>query len=268
MSDRVYIVTGAAKGIGLACAQRLVGDGHRVVLADMDVKSGAEAAKDLAGETERAIFVECDVADPLSVHNLMAETISAFDRVDGVINNAGIAIKGGALDMSIEDFDRNLAVNLRGAFLVSQAVARHMVKEIEGRDDRSGLTDRPYAIVNMSSINEQVAIPDYVAYTISKGGMRQMTRAMSIELAPYGIRVNAIGPGSIKTDMLASVNSNPEAMNKVLKRTPLGRPGHPDEIASVAAFLLSEESSYITGQTIYPDGGRLALNYTMALEGE
>lgn len=266
MSERVFIVTGAAKGIGLACAQRLVDDGHRVVLADRDTEAGHLAAKDLAAESERAIFVECDVSDPLQVHNLVAETLSVFGRIDGVINNAGIAIKGGALDMSIEDFDRNLGVNLRGAFLVSKAVAKHMVKEIENREDRSRLTERPYAIVNMSSINDSVAIPDYLAYTVSKGGLLQMTRAMAIELAPYGIRVNAIGPGSIKTDMLASVNSDPAAMKKMLSRTPLGRPGLPDEIASVAAFLLGEDSSYITGQCIYADGGRLALNYTMAVE--
>lgn len=266
MSDYVYIVTGASKGIGLACAQRLVADGHKVVLADMDTENGMKAAADLSADSSRAIFVECDVSDPLHVHNLIAETLGAYGRIDGLINNAGIALKGGSLDLSVEDFDRVLSVNLRGAFLVSQAVVKYMVGEIESRDDRSRLSERPYAIVNMSSINEQVAIPDYIAYTVSKGGMRQMTRAMSIELAPYGIRVNAIGPGSIKTDMLASVNADPAAMNKVLKRTPLGRPGHPDEIASVAAFLLSQESSYITGQTIYPDGGRLALNYTMPLK--
>jgi len=134
-------------------------DGHRVVLADRDTETGTVSGRDLADGSDRAIFVECDVSDPLSVHNLIAETLGAYDRIDGLINNAGIAIKGGALDMSIEDFDRNLAVNLRGAFLVSKAVAKHMVSEIENREDRSRLTERPYAIVNMSSINDTVAIP-------------------------------------------------------------------------------------------------------------
>ena len=263
MSNRTIIVTGAAKGIGLACAQRLVEDGHRVVLADMDADQGSRAALDLAAGSDRAVFIEADVSDELNVHNLIAETLSSFGRIDGLINNAAIAVKGGALDMSVEDFDRNIAVNLRGPFLVSRAVARHMVKEIEQRDDRSRLNDRPYAIVNMSSINDTVAIPDYLAYTTSKGGLRQMTRAMALELAPYGIRVNAIGPGSIKTEMLAKVNNDPAAMNKILSRTPLGRPGLPDEIAAIASWLLGEESSYITGQCIYADGGRLALNYTV-----
>ena len=266
MSDRVIIVTGSAKGIGLACAQRLVEDGNKVVLTDMDTDAGFKAAKDLAADNNRAVFIEADVSDPLKVHNLIAETISSFGRIDGLVNNAAIAVKGGALDMSIEDFDRNIAVNLRGPFLVSRAVAQHMVKEIEDRDDRSRLNAEPYAIVNMSSINDTVAIPDYLAYTVSKGGLRQMTRAMALELAPYGIRVNAVGPGSIKTEMLAKVNSDPAAMNKILSRTPMGRPGLPDEIAAVTAWLLSDESSYITGQCIYADGGRLALNYTMPLE--
>ena len=267
MSDRVIIVTGAAKGIGLACAQRLVQDGHRVVLTDMDTENGLRAARDLADGNDRAVFIECDVSDPLRVHNLIAETLGSFGRIDGLINNAAIAVKGGALDMSVEDFDRNIAVNLRGPFLVSRAVAKHMVAEIENRDDRSRLNERPYAIVNMSSINDTVAIPDYLAYTVSKGGLRQMTRAMALELAPYGIRVNAIGPGSIKTEMLAKVNADPAAMNKILTRTPLGRPGLPDEIAAIAAWLLGEESSYITGQCIYADGGRLALNYTVPVAG-
>lgn len=263
MSDRTIIVTGAAKGIGLACAQRLVEDGNRVVITDVDSDAGLRAAKDLAADNERCVFIECDVSDPLNVHNLIAETLSSFGRIDGLVNNAAVAMKGGALDMSVEDFDRNIAINLRGPFLVSRAVAKQMVKEIEDREDRSRLSDRPYAIVNMSSINDTVAIPDYLAYTVSKGGLRQMTRAMALELAPYGIRVNAIGPGSIKTEMLAKVNADPAAMNKILSRTPLGRPGLPDEIAAVTAWLLSTESSYITGQCIYADGGRLALNYTM-----
>jgi len=197
----------------------------------------------------------------LEVHNLIANTLAAFGRLDGLINNAGIALKGGVLDLKLSDFDQVLAVNLRGAFLVSKAVATHMVTEIENREDRSHLTDRPYTIINMSSINDTVAIPDYLAYTVSKGGLRQMTKAMAIELAPYGIRVNAIGPGSVKTDMLAGVSG--DKLDKIHARTPMGRVALPDEVAGVASFLASDDSSYVTGQCIYVDGGRLALNYTM-----
>jgi len=263
MDERVVIVTGAAKGIGYACARRFFEDGARVVLADSDEAGGARAIQELGGDPSRAIFVDCDVSDKLAVHNLIAETLSAFGRIDVLINNAGIALKGGILDLTEAQFDEVLAVNLRGAFLVSKAVISHMVSEIENRDDRSRLTERPYAIINMSSVNDKVAIPDYLAYTVSKGGLRQMTKAMALELAPYGIRVNAIGPGSVKTDMLGGVVRNNDAMVRTLSRTPLGRVALPDEVAGVAAFLASEDASYVTGETIYVDGGRLALNYTM-----
>lgn len=263
MSDRVVIITGAAKGIGLACARRFFEDGCYVVMADRDEKTGQKAAYDIDQTGRRAIYIDCDVSDKLSVHNLMATTLNHFNRVDVLINNAGIALPGGVLDLSEDDFDRVLGVNLRGAFLVSKAVVAFMVEEIENREDRSRLTDRPYAIINMSSINDRVAIPDYLAYCVSKGGLQQMTKAMSLELAPYGIRVNAIGPGSVKTDMLAGVVGDEKAMAKIYARTPLGRVAQADEVAGVAAFLASEDASYVTGETIYVDGGRSALNYTM-----
>ena len=263
MSERVAIITGAAKGIGLSCARRFFEDGYNVVLADRDEDAGLKAAEDIDIEGRRAVFVQCDVSDKLAVHNLMATALNHFNRVDVLINNAGIALPGGILDLSVADFDRVIGVNLRGAFLVSKAVATYMMNEIENREDRSRLNDRPYAIINMSSVNDRVAIPDYLAYTISKGGLQQMTKAMALELAPYGIRVNAIGPGSVRTDMLAGVVGNEAEMAKIYARTPLGRVAQPDEVASVAAFLASEDASYVTGETIYVDGGRMALNYVM-----
>lgn len=263
MSDRVVIVTGAAAGIGLACARRFYADGYNVILADRDEEAGQKAAQDLNAEGRRAVFVPCDVSDRLSVHNLMAMTLNQFGRVDVLINNAAIALPGGILDLSVDDFDRVLSVNLRGAFLVSKVVTEFMIEEIDNREDRSRLNERPYAIINMSSVNDRVAIPDYLAYTVSKGGLQQMTKAMALELAPYGIRVNAIGPGSVRTDMLAGVVGDEKAMAKIFARTPLGRVAQPEEVAGVAAFLASEDASYVTGETIYVDGGRMALNYTM-----
>ena len=263
MLDGVVIITGAAKGIGLACARRFFEDGYNVILADRDEAAGVKAAADIDSEGKRAVFVQCDVSDRLSVHNLMAMTLNQFGRVDILINNAAIAIAGGILDLSLDDFDQVMQTNLRGSFLISQAVARFMVDEIENREDRSRLNERAYTIINMSSINDRVAVPDYLAYTASKGGLQQMTKAMAVELAPYGIRVNGIGPGSVKTEMLDGVLANKDGLDKVRRRTPLGRVAQPDEVASVAAFLASDDASYITGETIYVDGGRLALNYFM-----
>lgn len=261
MSERVFIVTGAAQGIGFACARRLLKDGHKVILSDVDPKKGNSALGDCGADPDCASFFECDVSDKLEVHNLIAHALSTFGRIDGVINNAAIVVKGGALDMSVDDFDRVLSVNLRGAFLVSQLVAKHMVEEIENREDRSRLTERPYVIINISSINDSVALGDFLAYCVAKGGLLQLTKSMALELAPYGVRVNAIGPGAVKTDMLSDFAG--DGADQIAGRTPLGRLALPDEIASVASFLTSEDSSYITGQCLYVDGGGSALNYAL-----
>ncbi|PHS39708.1 MAG: dehydrogenase [Robiginitomaculum sp.] len=261
---RVVIVTGGAKGIGYACVDRFLEDGDNVVIADIDKQAGKAAIEKLGADADRVLYVATDVSDKLSVHNLIAETLGKFGRIDVLVNNAGIIIKGGALDLDVEDFDKVLAVNLRGAFMVAQAVARHMVEEIDNNDDRSGRARRAVCIVNMSSVNAVVAIPDILAYEVSKGGINQLTKGMALELAPYGIRVNGVGPGSIKTDMLAGIAENKAALDMIHSRTPLGRIAHPDEVASVVAFLASADASYITGECIYVDGGRLALNYVMA----
>ena len=235
---RVVIVTGGAQGIGYACAQRFYEDGDQVIIADRNVDAGNAAIDKLDSGDGNVVFVSCDVSDKLSVYNLIAQTLSTFGRIDVLVNNAGIFIKGGALDLDVADFDKVMAINIRGAFLVAQAVAKHMVETLEERDDRSGSKKCRYSIINMSSINAQVAISDMLAYEVSKGGINQLTKGMALELAPYGIRVNAVGPGSVKTNMLAGVAEDPEALATIHSRTPLGRVAHPDEIAGVVAFWL------------------------------
>ena len=258
LENKVAIVTGGAKGIGLATAKRFVADGARVVIADVNEDAGSEAAQEV-GALGAVRFVRCDVGDRDDVENLVASTVSAWGAVDVLVNNAGIVHAADFLDLAEADFDRVLRVNLKGAFLVAQAVARQMVKQI-------GEGGAPGAIVNMSSVNAVFAIANQVPYSVSKGGINQLTKVMALGLAPHGIRVNAIGPGSIMTDMLASVASDKAARTRVLSRTPLGRIGDPSEIASIAAFLASDDASYITGQTIYADGGRLPLNYAVPVK--
>jgi len=163
------------------------------------------------------------------------------------------------LDISEADYDRVLNVNLKGSFMMLQACAKEMVKQV-----KSGR--KPGAIVNMSSVNDTLAIPTIVTYCMSKGGVSQLTNASSIYLAAHGIRVNAIGPGSIRTDMFKAVVNDDAAIRRVMSRTPLGRPGEPSEVAAIATFLASDESSYVTGQTIYVDGGRMPLNYTVPVK--
>ncbi|MBB4302976.1 NAD(P)-dependent dehydrogenase (short-subunit alcohol dehydrogenase family) [Rhodobium orientis] len=255
LEGKSAIVTGAARGIGYAIARRFANDGAKVVLADVDEKRGQEAAESLA-DVGTVSFVHCDVGEKLDVRNLVAATLEQHGEIDILVNNAGIIHGCSFLELEEADFDRVLRINLKGMFLVSQAVARYMVERVEGGGE-------PGAIVNMSSINAVFAIPDNVPYSVSKGGVNQLTKVMALSLAPYGIRVNAIGPGSIMTDMLSTITTDEAARNKVLSRTPLGRIGEPHEIAAIAAFLASSEASYMTGQTVYADGGRLPLNYTV-----
>jgi glucose 1-dehydrogenase len=248
LANKVAIVTGATQGIGLACAQRLVAEGASVMLAD--INPDGEAAAAALGE--RARFFAADVSQKSDVDALVAAALQAFGRIDILVNNVGVTHAVEFLDLAEDDFDRVIRINLKSMFLCGQAVAREMVKQASG------------CIINMSSVNAEVAIMNQVPYSISKGGINQLTRVMSLNLAQHGIRVNGIGPGTILTELAKqAVLGSPEARNTILSRTPLGRCGEPEEVASIAAFLASDDASYMTGQTIYVDGGRLALNYTV-----
>lgn len=248
---RAVIVTGGANGIGRACATAFAGEGAWVAVADLAEKAGRAVVREIEESGGRAMFLRTDVGDAGQVQALIDGTLEAFGRLDVLINNAGIIKTADFLEISEEDFDAVLRVNLKGVFLVGQAAARAMVARGGG------------VIVNMSSTNAVLAIPNQVPYVTSKGAVNQLTKVMALALAPRGIRVNAIGPGSILTDILKAVMDDEAARTKILSRTPLGRCGEPAEVAKVALFLASDDASYITGQTIYPDGGRLALNYTM-----
>jgi NAD(P)-dependent dehydrogenase (short-subunit alcohol dehydrogenase family) len=254
LKDRIAIVTGASKGIGLACAERFAADGATVIMSDVDDGAGEAAAKTIG-----ATYMHCDVSKASEVNALVEAVVRRFGAIDILMNNAGIAMAGDFLGITEADLDKVLGINLKGSFLMLQACARHMVKQAEaGR--------KPGAIINMSSVNDTLAIPTIVSYCMSKGGVSQLTRATSIYLAPYGIRVNAIGPGSIRTDMYKGVVADPAAVKRVMSRTPMGRPGEPAEVASIAAFLASDDASYVTGETIYVDGGRMPLNYVVAVK--
>ncbi|MTI45019.1 NAD(P)-dependent dehydrogenase (short-subunit alcohol dehydrogenase family) [Roseibium hamelinense] len=260
LENKVAIITGASRGIGFAVAKRFVMDGAKVVLADVDDEAGQAAADDLKSLGD-IMYIHCNVAERLDVRNMVAETLNAYGDIDILVNNAGIVVGADFLELEEDDFDRVLSINLKGAFLCSQAVARHMVEKVEGGGE-------PGTIINMSSVNSVIAIPNQIPYCVSKGGMSQLTKTTALALAKYGIRVNAIGPGSIMTEMLASVNSDPAARNRILSRTPMLRIGEPSEIAGVAAFLASSDASYVTGQTIMADGGRMPLNYTVEVPAD
>ncbi len=254
LQGKVAVITGAAAGIGKACALRFAQEGAKVVLADVNETRGEEAAEQIQADGGEAIFVACDVGDKAQVEALMEKALAAYGRIDCCISNAGIVHACDFLDLSEEDFDRVLRVNLKGVFLTGQAAARRMAEQGGG------------SIINMSSVNQVMAIPAIPSYVVAKGGVGQLTKVMSLSLADKGVRVNGIGPGSIHTEVFEQVANDPEKLKVILSRTPMGRVGDPGEIASVAVFLASEDASYITGQTIYPDGGRMALNYTVPVK--
>ena len=246
--DRVVIVTGGAQGIGAACARRFAREGARVFIADVARAPGEALASELNGR-----FVACDVGDKAQVDALVAQVLDEAGRIDVLVNNAGIFKAADFLEISEADFDAVLRVNLKGAFLVAQAVARAMV--------HGGVRG---AIVHMSSVNGVMAIPSIASYNVSKGGINQLTRVMALALADHGIRVNAVAPGTIATELAAqAVLTSDDARRKILSRTPMKRLGEPEEVADVVAWLASDAAGYVTGEIVTVDGGRMALNYTV-----
>lgn len=255
LQGKIAIITGAARGIGRACAERFLAEGAKVVIADVDAVRLNETATAI-GTPGDVLAVITDVSQKDQVNALIAAAVTKFGRVDIMVNNAGIAMMQDFLDVTEADYDKVLGVNLKGAFMGVQAAGRQMIAQGGGG-----------VIINMSSINSGLANPRVATYAISKGGMNQVTGTAAVALAPHGIRVVGVGPGTILTEMVeGSFIDSEEARRVILSRTPMGRCGTADEIASVVAFLASDDASYITGETIYPDGGRRVLNYTVPVK--
>jgi glucose 1-dehydrogenase len=260
LAGKVAVVTGAAQGIGRACAERFLKDGAKVVIGDVNADQLAKTAADL-GSPDSLAMLKTDVSKRAEVEALVQLAADRFGRLDVIVNNAGIARTQQFLDITEEDFDAVLGINLKGAFFGSQAAARQMIAQNDAGTGSGGV------IINMSSVNALLAIPTLSTYAMSKGAMNQLTTTAAVALAPHNIRVVGIGPGTILTELVAQqIMTSDAARRSVLSRTPIGRCGEPGEVASVASFLASEDASYVTGQTVYVDGGRMILNYTVPVK--
>ena len=253
-AGKVAVVTGAAQGLGQAYVTHLLDEGAKVVFCDVRDDLAEEALSKFGAN---ARYKHCDVTQEGEVETLMRYAVEEFGRLDISIANTGIVHHADFLKVKVEDFNRVLSVNVTGAFLTGQKAAAQMIACGNGG-----------SIINIASTNAVVVNLGQVPYAASKGAIVALTKVMAVSLADYGIRVNAIGPGSVRTPMFDEVVDRvPEMENMILSRTPMRRISDPSEIAQVASFLASDESSYITGQTIYVDGGRLGLNYMMPARG-
>lgn len=251
-AGKIAVVTGGAQGIGASVVRRIASEGGHAIIIDRDIEQGRATA----GRVDNATFIEADLADTAAVHAAVDSIVDTFDHIDVLVNNAAMANNTPFLDVTEHEFERVIAVNLVAQFVLGQRVARHMVE-----------TGRAGAIVNMSSTTAQLGVPTQAAYASSKGAVESLTRVMAVALAESGIRVNGVGPGSTATPMVSAFfEQKPDLRRTMLSRIPLRRLGTPDEIAAVVAFLASDDASYLTGQILYPDGGRLALNYTVPVD--
>lgn len=255
LKDKNAVITGGAQGIGAACGRRFALEGARVTMCDIDQERGEAIAADIRKVGGEAWFMKCDVASSGDMQAFVQAALKHMGSIDACVCAAGIAPNSDFLNLTLEEFDRVMHINLYGPMLLGQLVAREMAARGKGG-----------AIVNVTSTSARLGGPTQASYCASKGGLDALTRAMAVALAPHNIRVNALAPGPTRTGLAEQVWDKDEVILPILARTPLGRFADPDEQARVAAFLASDDASFMTGESVYVDGGRLALNYTVPVK--
>lgn len=243
LSGRVALVTGASKGLGKSMAQALASAGADVALFARDVESLMAVKESIERLGRKAECFVVDILDKAGIDAGIREALATFGHVDILVNNAGVNVRKPVLELAPEEWDLVINTNLKGYLLMAQAVVPHMLSRGSGK------------VINMASILGSVGLPSQVAYASSKGGVIQMTKVMALEWAKQGVQVNAIGPTYFETPLVAQLRNDPERYNFIVERTPMGRWGQPDELAGVVVFLASRASDFVTGQTIFVDGG-------------
>ena len=251
LKDKVAIVTGGSGGIGQGICDRLAKEGANIVINYRSAKENAEKAQEsVRAIGSEALIVQADLGKVDDINRLVQQAIDRFGKVDILVNNAGLELRDDFWDVSEEDYDLVLNVNLKAVFFATQAVVKHFMA-----------TDNPGRIINISSVHEELPFPHFTSYCASKGGVKMIARNLSVELGPMGITVNNIAPGAIATPINKDLLNNPEQLKKVTQNIPLGRLGEPEDVAGMVAFLASDDAKYVTGSTFYVDGG-LTWNYT------
>lgn len=247
LKEKVAIIAGGTKGIGLGIAIEFAREGAKVVIGGRNEATGADGVEAIREAGGEGLFVPCDVSRMRDLENIVKRTVEVFGRLDIYVANAGVndSNKTHFLDITPEQYDWIMDINLKGMFFGGQLAARQMVKQGGGG-----------VLINMSSVNAYLGLDAQVVYTTSKGGIQQLTKVQAVALAPHGIKVNAIAPGPIDTELMRRVGSDKQLMDTILSRTPIGRIGTPKECGRLAVFLASEDSDFIFGQSIYIDGGR------------
>lgn len=251
LKGKVAVVTGASSGIGQAIAQRLAEEGCHVAInyrSDLDgAKTTETEAQKLAkaqGHEVKTLIVQADVSQQDTILAMFQQVVDTWGGFDILINNAGIQMEQASHEVETDAFDKVIDVNLRGSYLCAREAIQHFLQQ-----------ERKGTIINVSSVHEKIPRPMYISYSISKGGMGNMTRTLALEYARSGIRVNAIAPGATETPINEDWVDDPEKEAEINRHIPMGRPGTPEEMAAATAFLVSDEATYITGQTLYIDGG-------------
>jgi glucose 1-dehydrogenase len=250
LDGKVAVITGGDQGIGRAIAERLAVEGADIALCYRANKAGAdEVIGGIQAGGRKAAAFQCDVGKISDGQRFIADAVAKLGKVDILINNAGLERHADFWDATEEDFDAVINVNLKGLFFITQAFVKHRMQAKAGGK-----------VINVSSVHEELPFPHFTSYCASKGGVKMLTRNLSIELAPLGITINSIAPGAIETPINKKLLNDPVKLKSLLENIPLGRLGQPGDVASIAAFLASAESDYVTGTTFFVDGG-LTWNY-------